>query len=59
MEDSEIIPEIIATTVSVMQGADIDTVTKDFDDTTAQSVSTALVSVKQSVVKAGSGVQTL
>ena len=49
MEDYNMISEIIASTVAVMNGISIDAVTSSFDQITADSVKTALAKVDMSV----------
>lgn len=48
-EDQETIPEIIATTVAMVHGIDMDHFTKTFDDKTAASVKDALVHVSNTL----------
>jgi hypothetical protein len=45
MEDYNMIAEIIASTVAVLNGVSIDTVTSSFDSITAGSVKTALAKI--------------
>lgn len=47
------VAELIASTVAVINGANLDKVAAEFDDATAKSVKNALMLVKTDVVKAG------
>jgi hypothetical protein len=49
MEDHDMISEIIASTVAIMNGADLDTVTADFDANIAAGVKTALAKIDMSM----------
>ncbi len=49
MDDFDMVAEIIASTVAVMHGIDLDTVTKSFDKATADGVRTALTKVDMSI----------
>lgn len=49
MEDHNMISEIIASTVAIMNGADIDSVTADFSRDVASGVKTALAKVDMSI----------
>ncbi len=51
VDDKDTIAEIIATTVSVVNGADINQVLKDFDSATAGKVSNALMKVSKDIAK--------
>ena len=50
MDDYNSVAEIIASTIAVMNGVSIDTVTSSFDTLTANSVKTALAKVDMSIV---------
>lgn len=45
LKDSDNIAELIGTTVSVINGADMDKILKSFDNTTASNISTALAKI--------------
>jgi hypothetical protein len=45
LKDSDNIAELIGTTVSVINGADMDNILKDFDHSTASNISTALAKI--------------
>ena len=47
------VAELIASTVAVINGANLDKVAAEFDDATAKSVKNALMLVKTDVIKAG------
>ena len=49
MEDHDMISEIIASTVAIMNGADMDAITADFSDSVASGVKTALAKVDMSM----------
>lgn len=51
MDDYKMVSEIIATTVAVMNGVSIDTVTATFDSNTAEAVKTALIKVNTDISK--------
>jgi hypothetical protein len=60
-DNQDEIPEIIASTVAVMRGIDLDTVVSSFDTDTASNVKSALMKVDLSsnIAKKGKGVKTL
>lgn len=59
-EDNNEIPEIIASTVAVMRGIDLDTVVSSFDHSTASNVKSALMKVDLGgVTKSTKGVKSL
>jgi hypothetical protein len=47
------VAELIASTVAVINGANLDKVAAEFDDATAKSVKNALMLVNTDVIKAG------
>lgn len=51
MDNQDNIAELIATTIAVVHGVDIDTAMANFDPSTRNSVSTALATVKDSLAK--------
>jgi len=53
LEDHTTIAEVIASTVAVIHGLDLDTVLKSFDASTASTVRNALVKVNTSVANSG------
>ena len=53
LDDSNQIAELIASTVAVISGADIDDVASSFDAATADSVKKALVNVSKDLKKGG------
>jgi len=55
MDKSDVanIAEVIASTVALVNGADLADITKDFDDKTALTVSTALANIDSRITKAG------
>lgn len=58
-DDNNAIPEVIASTVAVVNGADLASITKSFDSHTADVVSNALVNVKKDITKTSDSVITL
>ncbi len=56
LEDHNEIAEVIAATVAMIHGVDLDDITKNFDAKTASGVKTALMHVDTSITKASSGV---
>ncbi len=50
-DDKDLIPELIATTVGMINGIDISRMTSSFDSSTKHAVSTALATIQSSITK--------
>ena len=59
MEDYNEVAEIIAATVGLIHGIDLDKITSSFNKTTAKNVKNALIHVNTSINKTNAGVVTL
>lgn len=59
IEDKDVVAEIIASTVDVVNGHDLESIVKSFDSSTAGKVTTALSHVTKDLTKSGTDIITL